>query len=153
MRTVAGKIFILAGNSFTCSADFFYCSRENQKRNDLIDSIDALIKEDIDKNIKSIDNSLPLNSETPGSIFDRLIILTLRTHNLKMETERPDVDKSHIERCSSMLNEVKERTKDLLGCLTDLLKDYYSGRKRLKSYKQHKLYNDPSLNPSLCKDV
>ena len=125
--------------------------RDNQKRNDIMDNIDALLREDVEKNIESIDQSAPLNSETPASIFDRLTILALRTHSLKKEIERKDVDKSHIERCAHMLKEVEERSEDLLECLETLLEDYYSGRKRLKSYKQHKLYNDPDLNPALRK--
>ncbi|MBU1852658.1 MAG: DUF4254 domain-containing protein [Candidatus Omnitrophica bacterium] len=125
--------------------------RDNQRRNDLIDTIDAIFRENIEKNLKTIDKSLPLNSETPGSVFDRLTVLALRTYNLKKELERKDADKSHIKRCSLMLKEVGERSNDLLKCIEELLKDYYSGRKRLKSYKQHKLYNDPELNPSLRK--
>lgn len=125
--------------------------RDNQKRNNLVDTIDAILREDIEKKIKLVDESLPLNSETPGSIFDRLTVLALRIHNLKKESERKDADKTHIKRCSLMLKEVEERSEDLLRCLEELLNDYYSGKKRLKSYKQHKLYNDPSLNPSLRK--
>ncbi len=123
--------------------------RDNQKRNDLVDAIDAIIKEDIEKKLKQIDGSAPLNSETPGSVFDRLTILALRAYNLKKEIERKDASKSHTERCVNMLKQVQGRSKDLLKCLEELLDDYYSGRKRLKSYKQHKLYNDPDLNPSL----
>jgi len=124
----------------------------NQKRNDLMDAIDAILKEDIEKKIeKNTGKTLPLNSETPGSIFDRLTVLALRNHHLKKETERKDIDKSHIERCILMLNQVDERSQDLLKCLEELLLDYYAGRKKLKSYKQHKLYNDPKLNPSLRK--
>lgn len=123
--------------------------KENQKRHNLIDNIDALLKEDVEKRLKFINDSLPMNSETPGSIFDRLIVLTLRIYNLKKEIKRKDTDRSHIERCSKMLKEVEERTQDLLKCLEELLDDIYSNRKRLKSYKQHKLYNDPKLNPAL----
>jgi len=125
--------------------------KNNQKRNDLIDSIDNILRQAIEKKVKSIDNSAPLNSETPGSVIDRLTILGLRVSSLKKEIERKDADKSHIKRCKDMLREVEERSKDLEKCLKDLLEDYYSGRKKLKSYKQHKLYNDPDLNPSLRK--
>jgi chromosome segregation ATPase len=125
--------------------------RDNQKRNDLVDTIDAILRDDIGEKLKSVNSSLSLNSETPGSIFDRLTVLGLRTHSLKKEIERKDADISHIERCSRMLEEVRERSQDLLRCLEELLEDYYSGRKILKSYKQHKLYNDPDLNPSLRK--
>lgn len=125
--------------------------RDNQKRNDLADRIDFILREDIDKKLGKINPSAPLNSETPGSVFDRLTILALRSYNLKKEIARKDTAKSHIDRCSGMLEEVEERSNDLVKCLEELLVDYYSGRKRLKSYKQHKLYNDPELNPSLRK--
>ncbi|MFA4992236.1 MAG: DUF4254 domain-containing protein [Candidatus Omnitrophota bacterium] len=123
--------------------------RENQKRNDIIDKLDSMLREDVEKTLKTIDRSLPMNSETPGSIFDRIIILGLRSHNLKKEIERKDADSAHVERCSLMLKQVKERFSDLTGCLEELLGDIYSGKKKIKSYKQHKLYNDPELNPSL----
>ena len=125
--------------------------KRNQKRHNLIDSIDMLLQKEIEKKVTLVDESIPLNSETPGSIFDRLIVLALRSYHLEKETKRKDADASHIKRCYFMLKEVAERSEDLLKCLKDLLLDYYSGRKRLKSYKEHKLYNDPSLNPSLRK--
>lgn len=125
--------------------------KKNQKRNDLIDVIDAILKQDIKKRLGSIDKSVPLNSETPGSVFDRLTVLALRTYHLKKEVLRKDVGAPHRERCARMLKQVEGRSGDLLKCLEGLLDDYYSGRKRLKSYKQHKLYNDPALNPSLRK--
>jgi len=125
--------------------------KENQNRNDIIDNIDALFQEDIINYLKKTNDSLPLNSETPGSIFDRLTILALRTYNLEKEIAREDAAKAHIDRCKTMLEKVRERSCDLVKCLDILLDDYYSGRKRLKSYKQHKLYNDPELNPSLRK--
>jgi hypothetical protein len=125
--------------------------KENQNRNDIIDNIDALFQEDIINYLKKTNDSLPLNSETPGSIFDRLTILALRTYNLEKEIAREDAAKAHIDRCKTMLEKVRERSRDLVKCLDILLDDYYSGRKRLKSYKQHKLYNDPELNPSLRK--
>jgi len=98
---------------------------ENQKRHNLMDNIDALFREDLEEKLKTIDRSLPLNSETPASILDRLTILALRSYHLKKETERKDTDKSHIERCSCMLKEVKERSEDLLSCIEQLLIDYY----------------------------
>jgi hypothetical protein len=125
--------------------------KENQKRNDIIDALDALIREDVEKKLGSIDLTLPMNSENPGSLYDRLTILALRAYNLKKEINRKDIDIAHIERCSKMLEQVLEKSEDLLKCLKELMDDIYSGRKKIKSYKQHKLYNDPALNPSLRK--
>ena len=125
--------------------------KENQKRNDLIDALDALIREDVEKKLGSIDQTLPMNSENPGSLYDRLIILALRSYNLKKEISRKDADIAHIEKCSKMLEQILEKSEDLLKCLKELMEDIYSGRKKIKSYKQHKLYNDPALNPALRK--
>jgi len=125
--------------------------KENQRRNDLIDTIDALIRDDVEKKLGSIDQALPMNSENPGSLYDRLTILALRAYNLKKEINRKDIDIPHIEKCSKMFEQVQERSGDLLKCLKELMDDIYSGRKKIKSYKQHKLYNDPALNPALRK--
>jgi hypothetical protein len=125
--------------------------KENQKRNDLIDTLDTVIREDVEKKLGSIDQNLPMNSETPGSLYDRLTILALRSYNLKKEISRKDADINHIERCSKMLEQIIEKSEDLLKCLKELMDDIYSGRKKIKSYKQHKLYNDPTLNPALRK--
>jgi hypothetical protein len=125
--------------------------KENQRRNDTIDTLDAIIREDVEKKLGSIDQALPMNSENPGSLYDRLTILALRAYNLKKEINRKDIDIAHIERCSKMLEQVLEKSEDLLKCLKELMDDIYSGRKKIKSYKQHKLYNDPALNPALRK--
>ena len=130
--------------------------KENQKRNDIIDTLDALIVEDVvgggrDRPLRVIDQTLPMNSENPGSLYDRLIILSLRAYNLKKEINRKDIDITHIEKCSKMLEQVLEKSEDLLKCLKELMDDIYSGRKKIKSYKQYKLYNDPVLNPALRK--
>ncbi|MEK6732041.1 MAG: DUF4254 domain-containing protein [Candidatus Omnitrophota bacterium] len=130
--------------------------KENQKRNDLIDAIDNLIVKDIvgddrDRPLRVIDQTLPMNSENPGSLYDRLTILALRAYNLKKEINRKDIDIAHIEKCSKMLEQVQEKSEDLLKCLKELMDDIYSGRKKIKSYKQHKMYNDPALNPALRK--
>lgn len=125
--------------------------KENQRRNDIIDALDALIREDVEKKLGSIDKTLPMNSENPGSLYDRLIILALRSYNLKKEISRKEADIAHIEKCSKMLEQVLEKSNDLLKCLKELMEDIYSGRKKIKSYKQHKMYNDPSLNPALRK--
>ncbi len=125
--------------------------KENQRRNDIIDALDALIRQDVEDKLKSIDQALPMNSENPGSLYDRLTILALRSYNLKKEINRKDADIAHIEKCSTMLEQVLEKSDNLLKCLKELMDDIYSGRKKIKSYKQHKLYNDPALNPALRK--
>ncbi|MFH1479384.1 MAG: DUF4254 domain-containing protein [Candidatus Omnitrophota bacterium] len=123
----------------------------NQIRHNIINTMDAFIREDIEKNIPNIPKDTPLNSEAPGSIFDRLMVLALRSYHLKKELGRKDASEPHKKRCLGMLEEVKARSIDLLKCLEVLMDDYYGGKKKLKSYKEHKLYNDPELNPALRK--
>lgn len=48
----------------------------NQKRNDLIEQIDESFLNSLDK--KDFDESVEMNSETPGSIFDKLSINALK---------------------------------------------------------------------------
>jgi len=123
--------------------------RENQLRNDHIDKADALLREEVEKRLGPADERLPLNTETPGSVFDRLTILALRTWHLERECERDDATPEHREHCAAKLANVCERTHDLLASLGELLDEILAGRKRLKAYGTHKLYNDPETNPAV----
>ena len=40
---------------------------------------------------------------------------------------------------------------ELSGSLQQLLSDIFAGRKQHKTYRQMKMYNDPSLNPAIYK--
>ena len=40
---------------------------------------------------------------------------------------------------------------DLSNSLSELLADVFAGRKRLKVYRQMKMYNDATMNPYLYK--
>jgi len=42
-----------------------------------------------------------------------------------------------------------QQKEDLARSLGELLDDVFAGRRRLKVYRQLKMYNDPSLNPHL----
>jgi hypothetical protein len=44
---------------------------------------------------------------------------------------------------------INEQHRDLSQSLVELLDDVFAGRKRLKVYRQFKMYNDPTLNPYL----
>ncbi|MFH0910573.1 MAG: DUF4254 domain-containing protein [Planctomycetota bacterium] len=124
---------------------------ENQLRNDAMDRADALLREAVERSLGAPDPGLPINTETPGSAFDRLTILALRAYHLDLEAGRRDATPAHRQRSRDRLSEVRERTEDLLQSLSALLEGVFSGQKRLKSYSQHKLYNDPETNPALRK--
>ncbi|MFH0922410.1 MAG: DUF4254 domain-containing protein [Fibrobacterota bacterium] len=121
----------------------------NQQRNDAIERIDDYLIGKIEKHgIRPADKARQ-NSETPGSIVDRLSILALRIYHMTEETEREDADKVHRQKCRDRLVILTEQRTDLLTCLQELLTDVLSGKKRLKVYRQFKMYNDPALNPAV----
>lgn len=122
----------------------------NQLRNDWMEQIDLWVLKNIkpylpDKNIKKY------NSETIGSILDRLSILSLKIYHMYEQTLRTDVDKEHIISCKEKLAVLEEQHVDLKNSLLDLIDDYYAGIKVPKVYFQFKMYNDPNLNPELYK--
>ena len=90
-----------------------------------------------------------MNSETPGSMIDRLSINVLKIYHMDEEIQREDATAEHREKCVAKLSVLREQRNDLEQCLAKLLADLSSGEKRLKVYQQMKMYNDESLNPVL----
>jgi hypothetical protein len=123
--------------------------RYNQQRNDWIERVDDWITEDLQKNHVSLDSSLRLNTETPGSAIDRLSIMSLRIFHLNEQLDRKDIDQTHIDKVTHRLAVCRLQFADLSHSLKELLVDIYAGTKRHRTYRQMKMYNDPSLNPYL----
>ena len=121
----------------------------NQQRNDWIEKVDDWFNESL--NSKGIEpaSDATLNTETPGSVIDRLSILSLRLYHLQEQTERADVDQQHIDSVQRKLTICRVQQHDLTNSLGELLDDIQSGRKQHKTYRQFKMYNDPTLNPYL----
>ncbi len=119
----------------------------NQKRNDAIERVD----EELLNLLREIKNNerAKLNSETPGAMVDRLSILSLKIHHMRLQTLRSDVDSAHIDGCQAKLNRLVEQRTDLAACLDRLLAEAVRGETRFKVYRQFKMYNDPALNPAL----
>jgi Protein of unknown function (DUF4254) len=117
----------------------------NQRRNDLIERIDTTLL----AAIPPMPDNLPLNSETPGLMIDRLSILELKRFHTAEQIERPDVDQAHLERNRNRLAVLEEQQTDLAGCLDALWREVLCGQRRFKLYRQLKMYNDPTLNPVL----
>jgi len=99
----------------------------------------------------NVTNSLniEMNSETPGSIIDRLSINALKIYHMDEEIQREDATAEHREKCVAKLSVLREQRNDLEQCLAKLLADLSSGEKRFKVCQQMKMYNDESLNPVL----
>ncbi len=123
--------------------------RFNQARNDWIEKIDDWITANLEeKSIQSLAGA-KLNTETPGSAMDRLSIMALRIYHLDEQLARQDSDQQHLEKVSKRLVICRLQQKDLAQSLDELLLDIYSGVKRHRTYRQMKMYNDPTLNPYL----
>jgi len=121
----------------------------NQQRNDLIEKLDdALIANLVAWSVKPR-RGAKLNTETPGSAIDRLSILALRIYHMEEQAARQDVDEQHREKARTKLKVLCEQRRDLSKALGELWRDVFTGRKRMKVYRQFKMYNDPALNPHL----
>ncbi len=119
----------------------------NQKRNDAIERIDEFL-------LTALAAIPPkpgarLNSETAGSMCDRLSILSLKVHHMRIQTLRTDVDRDHVDTCKAKLARLVEQRADLAGCLDRLLAECARGESLFKVYRQFKMYNDPKLNPAV----
>ena len=123
--------------------------RYNQQRNDWIEKIDDWLTGHLAEARIAAAADAPLNTETPGSAIDRLSILSLRTYHLEEQLARDDVDQRHLELSRHKLSVCRMQQQDLSDSLTQLLDDIVAGRKRHRTYRQLKMYNDPTLNPYL----
>jgi len=121
----------------------------NQRRNDLIEQMDQFLVDLLLRENLNTTNQTELNSETPGSMIDRLSINSLKIYHMNEEIKRVDALESHRKKCFGKLSVLKEQREDLGQCLDKLLVDLSAGKKRLKVYQQMKMYNDESLNPVL----
>ncbi|MCL2245500.1 MAG: DUF4254 domain-containing protein [Lentimicrobiaceae bacterium] len=122
----------------------------NQERTDLVEYLDSYFL-DLYKDVVTEDKT-PLNTETPAWAFDRLSILQLKIYHIAQELLRSEVHRTHIEKCQEKLDMLLQQEIDLTTAIEQLLNDLAAGRKKMKLYKQMKMYNDPSLNPVLYKE-
>ncbi len=124
----------------------------NQQRNDSTERIDDFLKREIAERAVVIQPEARWNSETPGSAIDRLSILALRVYHMEEQAERQDAGSEHVARAQQKLSVLRAQHEDLASALRELVADLLAGRKRLKIYRQFKMYNDPALNPYLYSD-
>ena len=123
----------------------------NQQRNNLIEALDEWLLHELQAKGIPVAPHASLNSETPGSVIDRLSISALKIYHMREETLRPEAELAHRERCQGRLVVLEEQRADLGQCLAVLIEDLLAGRKVLKIYRQMKMYNDETLNPVLYK--
>jgi len=121
--------------------------KSNQERTDMVEYIDSYF---LDKYtaIQPSPNA-KVNSESPAWAIDRLSILALKIYHMEQETLREGSDENHRIQCQQKLAILKEQQVDLSTSIDELLQDIEAGEKKMKAYKQMKMYNDPTLNPVL----
>ncbi|MBR4507381.1 MAG: DUF4254 domain-containing protein [Alphaproteobacteria bacterium] len=131
------------------------CKREidflNKQRTEFYEQIDdnfILLLKDFIVN----DSSIPFNTESIGSIIDRLSILSLKIYHMNAEKKRRTLAKSKdndYKMIVDRLNKLNQQQKDLVSAFKNLITEYINGTKRPIVYKQLKMYNDKNLNPEL----
>jgi Protein of unknown function (DUF4254) len=131
----------------------------NQARNDATERVDEIVLTALglvdaasarnDAPTSTVPAGARLNSETAGSIMDRMSIMALKINAMSMQTERRDVDDAHRASSQVKLERLLAQRADLGACLDALLADAKAGRAYFKVYRQFKMYNDPRFNPAL----
>ncbi|MDR7295688.1 hypothetical protein J2X16_001009 [Pelomonas aquatica] len=137
--------------------------RHNQARNDAIERIDEVLLSALGLvDPATLASALPrataapgarLNSETAGSMLDRISILGLKIAAMREQSRRTDVDDAHRGMCGERLQRLVQQRADLGACYDELLADARAGRAYFKVYRQFKMYNDPRLNPALVAEA
>lgn len=121
----------------------------NQDRTNLVEKLDDYYIS-IFKNVNATKSAI-INTESPGWVVDRISILCLKIWHMKEQVEREDTSSSHKKNCQSKLNILNEQKEDIISSFDMLLEDYKNGTKKIKVYRQMKMYNDEELNPVLYK--
>ena len=121
--------------------------KSNQDRTDLVERIDSYM---LDKyKTVTVSENATINTESPAWAIDRLSILALKIYHMQIEAERKDAAPEHTGSCKRKLEVLLTQQQDLSLAIDQLLEDIAAGRKYMKTYKQMKMYNDPTLNPVL----
>lgn len=134
----------------------------NQARNDATERVDELLLAALGlvgeaaahsdaplSEPESTPRGMRLNSETAGSMVDRLSIVSLKIAAMRAQAQRKDVSEEHRRSSQAKLERLLQQRLDLGRCFDELLDDCRAGRAYFKVYRQFKMYNDPNLNPAL----
>jgi len=123
----------------------------NQNRNDWIEKIDDYISDQLEELGIEAEAGARLNTETPGSVIDRLSILALRIYHMEEQAGRQDATDEHREKAQQKLAVCFLQMDNLSRSLQELIDDIYAGKMTHRTYRQFKMYNDPTMNPYLYK--
>lgn len=121
--------------------------KSNQDRTDMVEYIDSYFLDQF-KDVP-LQADARVNTETPAWAIDRLSILALKIYHMRVEAQRTDASEEHREKCTAKLQVLLTQREDLTRSISELLEDLAKGEKRMKVYKQMKMYNDTETNPVL----
>ena len=116
--------------------------RLNGARVDKVEEIDSILFSRI-----SFNENATMNTETPGSVIDRLSIFCLKRYHMDFEAGRSDSSEEHRNKCNEKLALINQQISDLSDAYDNLLEEIKEGKRRYSMYRQFKMYNDPELNP------
>ena len=119
----------------------------NQDRTDMVEQLDENLLSHFQDQMNN--DNLPLNTESPGWAVDRLSILALKIYPMRIEASRKDTESGRKAQNQHKLQVLEVQKSDLLLSVNQLFSDLKEGKRRVKVYRQMKMYNDPELNPVL----
>lgn len=121
--------------------------KSNQDRTDMVEKMDDYFLDQF-KHVQP-KSTAKINSETPAWLLDRMSILLLKIYHMREQVERKDASVEHIEKCQAKLSILLEQKTDMQMAFDQLMEDILYGDRKMKVYRQMKMYNDASLNPML----
>lgn len=122
----------------------------NQQRNNRMEAMDEWLFLQLKP---EQGGSCPVHSESPGMMIDRLSILSLKAYHMALQTVREEADAVHKKNCTAKLDVIQQQLDQLGRCLDQLFDEVLIKKRTFRVYHQHKMYNDPKLNPHLYKDA
>ena len=133
--------------------------QHNQLRNDAIERIDEILLTKLgllttanrktNSPIVKPTKHARLNSETAGSMIDRMSILSLKIKAMLLQSLRQDESAEFRSACHEKCERLIRQRNDLANCFDELLSDTANGTAWFQVYRQFKMYNDARLNPAL----
>lgn len=118
----------------------------NLKRLEAMEQIDIWIENVLVSAGIRPGREVEVNSETIGSIVDRLSILTLKIFHLDERINNEDTAPEERQETLLRKNILFEQRADVASALDRLLLEYRQARKRHCVYRQFKIYNDPNFH-------
>ena len=123
----------------------------NQRRNDAVEALDEALLARLAGVVPSA--GAWQNSETAGAMVDRLSILALKVRHMRLAAARPGIAAPDRDARLAKAATLARQREDLARCYDALLAKAAAGEAFWRVYRQHKMYNDPALNPYLSREA